>query len=182
MKLSSLKRIESKTLPGVVFVIRRITQRRRDEIDDLIEPIAKAMPDREEYSALSRERAALPKDASLPPEKEARWLELGMRASRLYRKDVLPQIVRLGLVRIEGLEIETEDGAQPATLDNLTSCCAEADALYDEIVEAVERERGLLPDEAKNSDSPSTLAAREGGKIESAENAATTETTTPAAA
>lgn len=180
MKLSSTIRVESKAMPGVAFVIRKINKRRRDDIEEIIRPIVEGMPDRAEYVALSTERGEDP----LPDaEKEARWWQLVLRASRLYTRDAQPAILRCCLVRIEGLEIEDAAGAShPATLDDLADCCEEADALYAEIAAAVERERGLTPDEAKNSGSLSTSAAPEGGNRDSAAPAETPVTTIASAA
>lgn len=181
MKLSSTIRVESKAIPGVAFVIRKINKRRRDDIEEIIRPIVEAMPDRAEYVALSTERG---ETGPLPDaEKEARWGYLVLEAYRLYQRAAQPAILRCCLVRIDGLEIEDAAGAaHPATLDDLADCCDEADAVYAEIVAAVERERGLTADEAKNSDSLSTSAAPEGGKRDSAAPAETLETTTASAA
>lgn len=178
MKISSIIRIESEVLPGVFFVIRKISKARRDEIDAIVRPVVEAMPDREEYAALTAERSAGP----LSEEKEARWGKLTSEAARLYARQVQPVLVRCGFVRIEGLEIETADGVIPATLDTLSDCCDEADQVYQEIVDAVERERGLSVAEAKNSGSPSTSAALEGGKPESAAPVESAETTILSAA
>lgn len=179
MKLTSTKRIESKVLSGVTLVIRKINKRRRDDIEDLIRPIIAKFPDREEYAALDGDRG---KD-KLSDEKEARWWALTCQAARLYNAEVQPIIVRMGFVRFEGLEIENENGeTEPATLDNLHNCSDEADALYAELVEAVEHERGLSQEEAKNSDSPSISAAAEGGKQDNADPVGMPETITRAAA
>jgi hypothetical protein len=179
MKLSSTKRIESQEIPGVAFTVKRISAKRRDDLDELTAPVAEKMEGREEYADLSRERVAAKEAGEVfPTEKELRWLTLNMQAGRLYSREALPAIVRYCLVSIEGLDID----GKPATADALSECSEEADRLYSEIVREIEKERGLTAPETKNSDSLSTSAAPEGGKTDPAVSVESAETITASAA
>jgi hypothetical protein len=120
-----------------------------------------------------------------PDDKLKRWVELLGQISKIEENELAPVAARFCLVRIEDLEItypdaEGNDQTSPATLDLMLA--NGPDELYREILTAIKRECGLLPDEVDNLNSPSTSAVAVDGKPESAASVETPETITPLAA
>ena len=180
----STKTIESRAFPGVRFVIKRMTKRRADALDDAQAPFRERLgPLYEEFGPLDNERLEL-KEA-FPADKLKRWAELLGQIAKIDQNEMAPVAARFCLVRIEDLEItypgaDGGDVTAPATLELIRE--NGPDKLYQEILHEIKRECGLLPKEAENLDSPSTSAAAVDGKPDSADPAATPETITPSAA
>ena len=180
----STKSIASKAFPGVRFVIKRMTKRRADALDDAQTPFRERLrPLYEEFTPLDKERLEL--KGALPAERLQRWAELLGQIAKIDQNEMAPVAARLCLVRVEDLEItypgpDGSDVTAPATLDLIQE--HGPDDLYQEILHEIKRECGLLPEEVENLDSPSTSAAAVDGKPESAEPAGTPETITPSAA
>lgn len=175
MKYQSTKTIQSEACDGVSFTVRKVTVRRRAELED------KQSKYRERLRALHDERDPLSEEygatpAGFPTDKLKRLYELTQQIQRIDRDEMTPEAVRHCLVSIDGLTVDD----QPATLDLVLA--NGPDELYEEIARAVASELGLLPDERKNSQSPSTLDGAEGGKTGSAVPVETPDTTTVAGA
>jgi hypothetical protein len=171
----STRTLESKSLPGVRFVIRRMTKRRADALDEAQAPFRERLrPLYEEFTPLDKERVEA-KDA-FPADKLKRWSELLGEIARIDQNEMAPVAARFCLVRIEDLEItypgaDGGDVTESATLELIQE--HGPDALYQEILHEIKRECGLLPEEAENLPSPSTSAAAVVGKPENAEPAGT---------
>ena len=176
----SIKTIESKSFSGVRFVIKRMTKRRSDALDEAQAPFRERLkPLYEEFTPLDKERVEM-KEA-FPADKLQRWSELLAQIARIDSGEMAPVAARFCLVRIEDLEITypVTDGAdvtEPATLDLIMA--NGPDALYQEIVHEIKRECGLLPEEVENLNWPSTSAAAVDGKPESADPAGRPDTIT----
>ena len=188
--------------------------RRRDRLEEIRAPFQEKMkPLREEFAPLHKEYAdawkaaksvnklereqaikdGMPEGEALekfpygaidfPDAKFQRWAELKDQIDKLDRKEQTPAAVAFVLVRIEGLELVNDEGeVVPSTLENLREYGS--DDLYLELANEVARELGLVDDEAKNSESPSTSAAVDGDKSPTGNvtTAGETEKTTAAAA
>jgi len=180
----STRTVESQALPGVRFVLRRMTKRRADQLDERQAIFReKLRPLYEEFTPLDRERAEAKED--FPRDKLSRWSELLAQIARIDQNEMAPVAARTCLVRIEDLEItypdaDGNDRTEPATLDLVLE--HGPDELYREILHEIKRECGLLPEEAENLPYPSTSAAAVDGSPGSAALAARPETITPAAA
>ncbi len=177
----STKTIESAAFPGVRFVIRLMTKRRADALNEAQVPFRERLrPLYQEFTPLDTERVEL-KEA-FPPEKLKQWSALLDQIAKIDQDEMAPVVGRLCLVRIEDLEI-TYPGADgcdvtaPAAFDLVRE--HGPDELYKEILHEIKRECGLLPEEAENLNLPSTSAAAVDGKHESADPAASPETITP---
>jgi hypothetical protein len=180
----STKTIESQSLPGVRFVIRKMTKRRADALaEKQVGFREKLRPLYEEFTPLDTERVDA-KDA-FPADKLKRWADLLGQISRIDQNEMAPVAARFCLVRIEDLEItfpdaEGDDCTAPASLDLVME--HGPDELYREILHEIKRECGLLPEEAEDLKSPSTLAAAVDGSPDSAAPAGTPAAITPLAA
>jgi hypothetical protein len=179
----STKTIESKSFPGVRFVIKRMTKRRADALDDAQAPFRERLrPLYEEFTPLDKERVEL--KGAFPADKAQRWSELLREIGKIDSNEMTPVAARFCLVRIEDLEItypgaDGADVTEPATLDLVMA--NGPDALYQEIVHEIKRECGLLPEEVENLNLPSTSAAAVDGKPESADPVEKPETITVSA-
>jgi len=174
MEYASTFTVESKVAPGVVFTLRRMTKRLRDDLEDEQEVSAEKMrPLIQEIQPLEKEVFDLiNKKESVPPDK---WIayQLHMRKiRRIERQETDPRAIRFVVLSVTGYSI---DGA-PATVDSLIANAP--DDLYDEISNAVKHEIGLDVAARGNSESPSTSAAAEGGTGGDAANAEQTAKTT----
>lgn len=100
------------------------------------------------------ERAANPKiEERFPNEKIQQLMDLFAKEQRLDQDEMQPALVRWGLAKIEGLEI---DGS-PATVDSLLD--AGPLELFTEIAEKISRVMQLSAVEARNLSSPTTSGA-----------------------
>src|SRR5581483_2279429 len=100
----STRTIESKECPGVRFVIRKMTKRRKDALDELQAPFhEKLKPLYEEYIPLNKEREEAKENFSV--EKLKRWSELLGQIAKIDANELTPIVARYCLVRIENLEI-----------------------------------------------------------------------------
>lgn len=189
----STRTIESKAVPGVRFVIRKMTKRRADALNELQSTSRDQLRViYEEFTPLDKERASA--GDSFPAEKLKRWEELLKQITRIDENEMSPVAMRFCLVRIENLDITypspppqaPEDGpggvdiTEAATLELVTA--HGPDELYYEMLHAIKRECGLLPEEAENLSSPSTSAAAVDGNPVNAENVEKQETTILSAA
>jgi hypothetical protein len=113
--------IESRTMPGARFTIRKMSFERRIELAESVRELA----NRIEYLEAGSD----------PKEK--------MRAA-LLKRDIDRIQLRWGLVRIDGLEL---DGV-PATPEKLLEDGPEA--LVDEALQAIQAQCGLSEEERKN--------------------------------
>lgn len=181
---NSTRTVDSKAFPGVRFVIRRMTKRRADQLDEKQAAFReKLRPLYEEFSPLDTERVEAKEN--FPAEKLKRWAEIFGQISKIDSQEMSPIAARFCLVRIESLEITFpgEDGSDktaPATLDLVME--HGPDEVYQEILHEIKRECGLLPEEAENLNSPSTSAAAVDGIPGNADHAEKQETITPSAA
>src|SRR4051794_26616994 len=100
----STRTIESKEFPGVRFVIRKMTKRRADALNDLQDASReKLQPLYEELIPLEKERKAA--GEGFPADKEKRWAELLDQIGRIDQYEMAPVALKFCLVRIEDLEI-----------------------------------------------------------------------------
>src|SRR4051794_21403396 len=100
----STKTFESEVFPSVRFVLKRMTKRRADALDEAQTPFRERLrPLYEEFTPLDKERVEL-KEA-LPVEKLKRWAELLGQIAKIDQNEMAPVAARLCLVRIEDLEI-----------------------------------------------------------------------------
>jgi hypothetical protein len=189
----SSKTIESKSFPGVRFVLKKMTKRRAETLEDQLSHFRERLrPLYEEFTPLDTERrdaisaaialvqperdqaisnGSTEEEAALkvpvgkvefPEDKLKRWVELWAQINKINDNEMEPVSARFCLLRIEDLDItypgpDGQDATSPATLDLIME--HGPDELYQEIMLAVKRECGLLPEEAENLGSASTSAA-----------------------
>ena len=172
---SSTLQIESKAVPGVAFVIRKMTAARREALDErMAEALEEARPLREQMQPLVKEYHAAVETAkttgaefTFPEERLKEMVELGHKINRIDATRLTPMRVAYGLVRIIGLSYQ--DDEETAALAPTLALLRDRgpDVLYFEIARAVRRELGLEPDEVENLESPSTSAAAVDGGAKS---------------
>jgi hypothetical protein len=183
MEYSSSKTVASKKLPGVVFVLKRMNGRRRDEVEDLqAAAAAKLKPLFAEFAPLDREyREAVKKSRAVGAAERKAAIAAGATEREALVEHPHGPVefadekfakwaeLKAAIARIERRELEpvalryvveqieglTIDG-QPADVELLAE--KGPDDLRGELVLEVQREMGLLPAEAENLSSPSTSA------------------------
>lgn len=191
MDYVSTKTIESKAVPGVSFVIKKMTARRRDALRDLQEPFMERMrPIREQRQPLHDEYVAAidQAKAAVKPERDKlvaegltraeaeekvplgkidfpndRFQEWAKLTEEIRRIDTSEMTPAAVRYCLQSITGLTVDG-EPATLDLILE--NGPDELYNEIAHEVARELGVLPEEAENLSSPSTSAAAVDGTQE----------------
>lgn len=143
---TSSKTVESQFAPGVVYTLRKQTERRRAERELSFAPL------REKFVALTEKYEALRAEAD-----KLKELVLASHEMSLFVfKEWYPAWIRWGIAKIEGLEI---DGAV-ADVERLIE--EGPDELIQEAVKVAES-GGLSLDEQKNSASPGGSADQAGG-------------------
>lgn len=212
MNYVSTKTVESKTHEGVRFVLRRMTERRRQALHEMQADAAGRMkPLMVEFLPLDREYGEALK-ASREAGAAARKTAVEGGATEEEALDQIPNPpldfadekfrrwaeLRAAIRKIEREEMEPAairfvvrvvegyelDGAAVSDGAGLVETDGVADELLLEVSVAVQRELGLLPAEIENLSSRSTSAAAAGGAGTSgaADPAGTTATTTAGAA
>jgi hypothetical protein len=192
MNYVSTKTINSRTAPGVRIVLRRMNDRRKEQLQELQEePLAKLRTLMEEYAPLNREwldAARLARAVHATERQEA--VASGVAEKDAYERFPVgrvemenDRVLRWGRLQDEIRKVEKRE-LEPIALRYvlLRIECLEIDgvtagldeqiesgdqALTDEIVLEVKRELGLLPQEAANLSSPSTSPAAVDGKTSS---------------
>lgn len=165
-KYISTRTIDSalKDFQGVSFTILRLSDRRRERLDEALAPHKQQIRDLLNESLDFDEQKQLEKQ---PQEPSAQITRIGLRLQELRaRMDAIKaqmdrKTVEWGLVSINGLEIDE----QPATVEQLIEA-GEWD-LYNEILAAVQKEARLTVAEVKNSESPTTSPAPVAGRTDS---------------
>ncbi len=188
MEYVSTKRIESTSCEGVAFTIRKMTVRRRAELEEMQATIRERLrwvqstmaPLSKEYRAAVEAAKAAVKPARdklvaegmgrEDAEKEIPLPAVDFGEDKLKRlveeSEMARKIDREELTpkaveyALVGIEGLTIDG-EAATFEALLE--RGPDPLYEEIAQAVARELGLLPEERENLSSPSTSDAEVDG-------------------
>jgi len=163
---NSTSRYDSQTIPGVVFILKKLTEGRRLELRKMLaEPQAK-------MSLIMKELA---KHNQLPEDQQDASVvsNLSMEFDDVLYERIHPTWVKWGLKSVEGLVI---DGTT-LTAENIMDFPSE---LFEEILNTVMGGTQLSTDQSKNSESPSTFGKLEGGRTknttaEPAESSDTTE-------
>lgn len=192
MAYSPVVKHESKSTPGAVFVLRRLTEGLRSKLEDATweDQQARAKLDREivelraapdlkpladQMSAILKntpaitsfknidelseaDRAALEKFTALTS--DPKWDQvraLGIRHESIERNSINHTYFEKTLVRIEGCELEDEDGKAIPKPTARQWIDLGPNELYAEILAEIRIAIGLDPKEIKNSESPSTL-------------------------
>ncbi len=148
-KYDTTNRKESEILPGVSFLLRRMTEGRRIELRK------KLGPTNAKIRELLREQGKLleaPEDA----QDHNRILELQDEFDGLMLEVVNPTTLLWGVKQIEGLEVD----GKVLTLEDWLEWPS---ALFREILNAVNAEAELNGNEIKNSSSGSTSGRPEDG-------------------
>ena len=157
IQLKGKVRIESATLPGVAFTVRRLAVMRRAERDmQTLQASARLEQIRREWREVMG-----PGDFSTAELINGRMAEMSpaefQKVDALNREGILlgdlhlkPASIRTGLVSIEG--ITNEDGVPIETAEQLLQCATpELDELLEEVYRACEAGGGLDTLERKNS-------------------------------
>lgn len=158
-KFYSRQTYESKTYPGVTFVLNLITEARRIEIwRQISEPLAEVRKLTNKVHKLEQAEQLVPKDS---PEAEEIFLE------KLDHADSLDQIVstrinpvymKSVLHSIDNMEVDDE----PLTPDRIMSG---PPALYVEILAEIRKQLGITEEAAKNSESANSSLKPEDGQM-----------------
>lgn len=154
MRFESQFTIDSKLFPGVRITVRRLNQVQRARLE------FELLPHRVRYSDLMAKLEALPKEPE-PPAIDPDRIERGrltLESTAVLNAHFKPLTIRAGFISIEGADLN----GSPFTADSLIE--HGDSALIDEVWIAIEQEAGLSAEQTKNSQSPSTSAALEGGE------------------
>lgn len=163
LSLSSVVRVESQIHPGVFFVTRKMTDKRRIALNLAMAPI------REDMDKLLRQIRALgdppfaESEDLTDEQKEANklWLTestpLLEQYNELLNDEVYPRQLAWGLAKVIGLQVDDENGAHEITGANAAELLPPD--LYDEAVFVVRETSGLGPKREGNSESPTTSSA-----------------------
>ncbi len=149
-KYDTTNRKESEILPGVSFLLRRMTEGRRIELRK------KLSPTNAKIRELLREQGKLleaPDDA----QDHNRILELQDEFDGLMLETVNPTTLLWGVKQIEGLEVD----GKTLTLEDWQEWPS---ALFREVLNSVNAEAELNGGEVKNSPLPITSGKQEDGK------------------
>jgi hypothetical protein len=166
--LKSLKEYPSQSEPGVSYVLRIVTVNRRDKLDGLLaENYAKRREILQKFEAAK----------ALGETPEAYGAVLECQTELRQAEEMKARIeITWALHSIKGLMV---DENEVRTVDDLFASAPLH--LVQEIHKAVQESMGLTVGDAKNSESPSTSSAAEGGKtnLTIAQTASETGTTGP---
>jgi hypothetical protein len=181
LSLSSRVRVESQTRPGVVFIIRKRTEKRRVQLRLKMAAIQQRIDAAlGEIQAIGNPPYAGVEADKLTDEQraaQAQWLvEKGEAMDVAYdafntilHDEVHPAWVEWALEKIEGLTVDE----QTITGANAAELIESDDPMWGELVSAVEQAAGLTKKQAANLELPTTSSAVVDGQ--------TPDTTAPAA-
>ena len=156
LQIRSTETIESKKVPGVTFVVRRLNRIQRADRDLRIMDAALR------YAELMAQFKTLKAVKEPSPEELAEMLRLATEIRGITERDFTPASIRAGLQSISGLEID----GKAATVESLLSGGTDAaDELIREIFDACEAASALTGEQQKNSQSPSTSPEPGDGEI-----------------
>jgi len=144
MNLETKVTHESKALPGVTFIIRRMNQIQRARRD------AKIIDARVRISELTDQLKGIPEDGTATEKLQRAKLDAQIGIEIVTA--IKPAYVRAGLVSVDGLTIDS----QPVKPEDLIE--SGQDDLLDEVYEACVGASGLSADQSKNSP-PSGISA-----------------------
>ena len=145
---STTKTVNSVKLPGVVFQLRKMTERRRLKLMLSTGPINAEIREKIEQQRNLREQT---------PPPIAQILQLDADINVLVTEKLNPAKIAWGVAGISGLSLDGE----PATMDNLLDWPSD---LIEEIIELIDGGTALNEVEQKNSASPTTSGAQTGGR------------------
>lgn len=179
MNFETKVKIESKTCEGVTFTIHRLTEGKRIEITRKLLSAFSEIEKLRVEAAQKYQQLRPFIAAGDQPGNELDTVALAEvqiirdRIDGIEADQIMPIFVEELLVEVNGLTIDGVNADKEATIKNGPR------ELYQEIVEAINEERGLTPTESGNSESPSTSTARVVGQMnptsaEPVSNAATT--------
>ena len=139
---STTRRFESAEIPGVVVILKKMTEGRRLELRKLIGEPNKMIRE------ILREQAAIEK---MPEESRdmARWLELQDSFDQQMLENLNPAWIRWGVKQVEGLQLEGKVLGVEELYDWPSM-------FFDEVLTAVKEEAELNGGERKNSESCTT--------------------------
>ena len=151
---NSTRKVESETLPGVTFYLRRMTEGRRSALrakladhNRRIREIMKAQADLEKTPIEERDTAS--------------WMELNDEFESILQEKINPQWVSSFLTKVEGLEVDGKS----------VNCEDWADFpshFFQEVLDKIKHEAELGgADEIPNSSLPLISHAQEGGAVRS---------------
>lgn len=136
---TSSRRFTSETMPGVIVVLKKMTEGRRLELRKLIGPPNRRM----------REILKMQGDIEKTPEADRddmKWLELQDEFDELIATQINPSYITWGVKRVDGLVVDDE------TLD-VERWKEWPSFFFDEVLQAVRDESELNGNERKNSES-----------------------------
>jgi hypothetical protein len=178
--------IDSKAVPGVKFVVRRLSVVERSTVDlSIIDAQVRAAELQDELKAIEAEYPT-PKPKSvkegedpepllkrdIPPDVLKRETRLDFELGCIVSAHLKPAYIRAALVSLDGAQY----AGRQATADMLLA--NGPDVLIDEVWLAANQHAKLSVEQQKNSPSPSTSAAPEGGQIRSSTAAIASDTPT----
>ncbi len=160
MNFLTKEKIESKSCKGVTFTINRLTEGKRIEINRrLLDVFTEVDKLRLEASQKYRELKPFLKTEEQSEDDldsvalVAEVMILQNRIEGIEADKIMPVFVDELLIDVNGLTIDGVNADKDATIKNGPP------ELYLEIVAAINKERGLTPNESGNSESPSTSTA-----------------------
>jgi hypothetical protein len=160
--------IESVTCPGVTVTLKKLSKGRKDKLEmrmadanskrfELARRFASIVPAADSDDSLEETGAVEKLIAKLDQEQALEFAELNRETAVMEDTVIIPAYLRTFINKIEGLEID----GQAATVDLLLEDGPEE--LVDELYGGIVKLLTVSKDEAKNSESPSTSVAVEGG-------------------
>lgn len=149
-KWETTRRVGSSVIPGVFFVIRKMTEGRREELRKQIGPAIRRM------RAILTEQDNL--SSSTAPDRSEKYIELQDEFETLQAEKIDHAYIGWGVKQILGLEIDD----RVLDVSDFKDWPSE---LYAEVLAIVRAEAELNGAERKNSESPTTSGAQEGGNL-----------------
>lgn len=156
MKYSSTLTVESKAFPGVTFVIRKMTEKRRTDFNLKTAAAVQKIQSLTKEAALIAERVGHSGD-TLDTETRFRIEALNAEMISVIQGQLNPEYVRWGLKSVSGLDVEAEDPRE----DDIPIKTAEdvialaPPELFEEICGSVIAASGMSEEELKNFKLPS---------------------------
>lgn len=139
------KNYESKTLPGVVVKLRKMTENRRHELQLLV-----ASPNQRIRELVAKQRQLASQDTA---EATLEILSLSDQIDLIATKELNPAKLKWGIKSISGLMLDDE----PATMENVMDWPSD---LIKELLDLIDDGSALNEVEQKNSESPTTSGAQ----------------------
>lgn len=141
-KHETTRRAESTQFPGVSIILKKMTEKRRQDLRKLLGA------HNARVRQIIREQAELEKQDDATRDM-AKWLDLQDEFDGLMLDKINPVWITWGVKQIEGLEAD----GKPLSVDDWEEWPS---ALVNEVVEAVKAESELNGTERKNSELPTT--------------------------